>query len=175
MTLIRARWVATDKGGFFKPDVCQPSDPCHGLTNGQSVVLDIICSRSGKSHRHAFAELDAAWATLPESLQTAPWAANPETFRKHLLIVCGYSDSRVITTASPVEARHIASVLSQLANAAHGYCICDVRGGVITLWTPQSMSYKAMSRDEFQSVKAALLDAAANLLGTTADRIAATP
>ncbi len=168
MTLIRARWA----GGSFQPDT--PSRAaCQSLKEGERVVLDIIRSRSGRSHRHAFAELDAAWATLPEHLQSAPWAANPETFRKHLLIVCGYSHSRVVTTASPVEARHIASVLSQLATEAHGYCITDVRGGVITLWTPQSMSYRTMDRDTFQAVKDALLDAAANLLGTTADRIAA--
>jgi hypothetical protein len=92
--------------------------------------------------------------------------------RKHLLIVCGYSNSRVITTASPIEARHIASVLSQLATEAHGYCICDVRGGVITLWTPQSMSYRTMDAATFQAVKDALLDAAAALLGTTSTAIA---
>jgi hypothetical protein len=35
----------------------------------------------------------------------------------------------------------------------------------------QSMSYRTMDRETFQAVKDALLDAAANLLGTTADRI----
>ncbi len=169
MSLIRARWA----GGGFQPDT--PSClACQALKDGERVFLDIIRTRSGRSHRHAFAELDAAWATLPEHLQSAPWAANPETFRKHLLIVCGYSHSRVVTTASPVEARHIASVLSQLATEAHGYSICDVRGGVITLWTPQSMSYRTMDRDTFQAVKNALLDAAANLLGTTAQALATT-
>jgi hypothetical protein len=172
MTLIRARWHSNQGFSTFHPDtgsraVCQSL-----LKDGDQVVLEIIRSRSGRSHRHAFHELDAAWATLPEALQGAPWAANPETFRKYLLIVCGYSNSRVITTASPIEARHIASVLSQLATEAHGYCICDVRGSVITLWTPQSMSYRTMDRDTFQAVKDALLGAAATLLGTTADRIA---
>lgn len=169
MTLIRARWA----DGSFQPDTASRAT-CQNLKDGELVVLDIIRTRSGRSHRHAFAELDAAWATLPEHLQSAPWAANPEVFRKHLLIVCGYSNSRVVTTASPVEARHIASVLSQLATEAHGYSICDVRGGVITLWTPQSMAYRSMSRDTFQAVKDSLLGAAANLLGTTADRMAPT-
>ena len=170
MSLIRARWA----GGSFQPDAGSRA-ACQALKEGERLALDVIRSRSGRSHRHAFAELDAAWATLPESLQSAPWAANPEVFRKHLLIVCGFSNSRVITTASPIEARHIASIISQLATEAHGYSIVDVRGGVITLWTPQSMSYRAMNRDEFQAVKDALLGAAANLLGTAADRIAATP
>lgn len=174
MALIRARWVRNERGCGFMPDDWDSNSACKDLSNGQRVVLDVITARSGKSHRHAFAELDAAWASLPEGLQGAPWAANPETFRKHLLIVCGFSNSRVITTASPIEARHIASVLSQLATEAHGYCICDVRGGVITLWTPQSMSYRTMSRDEFQTVKDALLDAAAALLGTTAQALATT-
>ena len=174
MTLIRARWVRNERGCGFMPDDGESNSACKDLSNGQRVVLDLITSRSSRSHRHVFAELDAAWATLPEHLATAPWAANPDTFRKHLLIVCGYSNARVITTASPVEARHIASVLSQLATEAHGYCICDVRGGVITLWTPQSMSYRSMDRDTFQTVKDALLDAAANLLGTTAQALATT-
>ena len=96
----------------FMLDDGESNSACKDLSNGQRVVLDVITSRSSRSHRHVFAELDAAWATLPEHLATAPWAANPDTFRKHLLIVCGYSNARVITTASPVEARHIASVLS---------------------------------------------------------------
>jgi hypothetical protein len=167
MALIRARW----NDGAFSPDGPPAVAACQALRPNERVVLEIVRSRSGRSHRHAFHELDTAWASLPEHLQGAPWAANPETFRKHLLIVCGYSHSRVITTASPIEARHIASVLSQLATEAHGYCICDVRGGVITLWTPQSMSYRTMDRETFQQVKDALLDAAANLLGTTANQI----
>jgi hypothetical protein len=175
MSLIRARWNCETGGEFFVPDGIASRAACQSLQPNEQVALEIHRTRSGRSHRHAFAELDAAWATLPEHLQSAPWAANPETFRKHLLIACGYSNSRVITTASPIEARHIASVLSQLATEAHGYCICDVRGGVITLWTPQSMSYKTMDAATFQAVKDALLDAAASLLGTTADRIAATP
>jgi hypothetical protein len=167
MALIRARW----HDGAFTPDGIASRAACQSLQPNERVVLEINRTRSGKSHRHAFHELDAAWATLPEGLQQAPWAANPETFRKHLLIVCGYSNSRVITTASPIEARHIASVLSQLATEAHGYCICDVRGGVITLWTPQSMSYKTMDRETFQAVKDALLDAAATLLETTTQEL----
>lgn len=156
-----------------------PFDPasraaCQSLKNDERVVLDIIRTRSGRSHRHAFAELDAAWATLPESLQSAPWAANPETLRKHLLITCGYSNSRVVTTASPVEARHIASVLTQLATEAHGYCICDVRGETIVLYTPISMNYRSMDREQFQAVKNALLDAAADLLGVTAESLSGT-
>lgn len=173
MTLIRAQLVQLAGRPYFVPDGSASRAACQALKENERVVLDIIRPRSGRSHRHAFAELDAAWATLPESLQGAPWAANPEVFRKHLLIACGYSHSRVITTASPIEARHIASVLSQLATQAHGYCICDVRGGTIVLYTPQSMSYRSMDREQFQQVKDALLEAAANLLGTTADQIAA--
>jgi len=170
MTLIRARW----HDGAFTPDGTASRAACQSLKPNERVVLEINRTRSGKSHRHAFHELDAAWGSLPEDLQGAPWAANPETFRKHLLIVCGYSNSRVITTASPIEARHIASVLSQLATAAHGYCICDVRGGTITLWTPISLAYRSMDAATFQTVKDALLDAAAALLGTTAQALHAT-
>jgi hypothetical protein len=38
----------------------------------------------------------------------------------------------------------------------------------------QSMSYRTMDRETFQAVKDALLDAAANLLGTTAQALATT-
>ena len=169
MALIRARW----HDGAFTLDGIASRAACQSLKPKERVVLEIVRTRSGRSHRHAFHELDAAWATLPEHLQGAPWAANPETFRKHLLIVCGYSNSRVITTASPIEARHIASVLSQLATEAHGYSIVDVRGGTIVLYTPQSMSYRSMDAATFKAVKDALLDAAAALLGTTADQIIA--
>jgi len=168
MTLIRARW----HDGIFSPDGSSSFAACQALAQNERVVLDITRTRSGRSHRHAFHELDTAWASLPEHLHAAPWAANTGTFRRHLLIVCGYSNVQVITTASPIEARHIASVVSQLATAAHGYCITDVRGGTITLWTPQSMSYRSMDRAAFQAVKDALLGAAADLLGTTAEALA---
>ena len=170
-TLIRARWNATDIGGVFQPDGTAALSVCASLTPNERVVLELHRTRSGKSHRHAFHELDTAWASLPEHHQGAPWAANPEVFRKHLLIVTGHSNCRTVTTSSPIEARHIASVLSQLAIEAHGYCITDVRGGVICLWTPISMSYRTMDAATFQAVKDALLGAAADLLGTTAEAI----
>jgi hypothetical protein len=166
MSLIRARWNCGTGGEFFVPEGTASRAACQSLKPNERVVLEINRTRSGKSHRHAFHELDAAWGSLPEGLQGAPWAANPETFRKHLLIVCGYSNSRVITTASPIEARHIASVLSQLATEAHGYCITDVRGGTICLYTPMSMSYRSMGQERFQAVKEALLNAAASILET---------
>lgn len=165
---IRARW----DGEAFRPCNGFNRTACAHIPAGELVTLEINRSRSSNSHRHAFAELGEAWANLPEHLQDAPYAANPDAFRKHLLIVCGFSDVRTVVTGSKAEAQRLAALLTQLATEAHGYALTDIRDNVVTLRTPWSMTYRAMGREQFQQVKAALLDAASAMLETTANSIA---
>lgn len=164
---IRARW----DGKTFTPSPGYARATCSVYPVGETVTLEISRVRSGRSHRHLFAELDEAWANLPESLQEMPWAINPHTFRKHLLIACGYADVRTVVTGNRTEAARLASLLTHLATEAHGYALADVRDCVVTLRTPWSMSYRAMGQKQFQATKTALLDAAAAMLETTADQI----
>ena len=160
-SLIRARWA----DGVLRPLGRPSADWCRRLNSGEVVVLDVRRSRSERTHRHQFAEIEEAWRNLPEDQQDLPWAVSPETFRKHLLIVTGFADVQTVVTTSKAEAGRIAALLSHLANQAHGYAITDVRGNVITLRTPHSQSYRAMGHERFQQSKTAILEAAAAVLG----------
>lgn len=169
-SLIRARWIA----GRFEPLGRSSQLWCQRMSDREVLILDVIRERSERGHRHQFAEITEAWRNLPESLQGMPWAVNPDTLRKHLLIVCGFADVRTVVAGSKAEAGRIAALLTQLATEAHGYAITDLRDNVVTLRTPHSQSYRAMGRDRFQESKAAILDAAAELLGVDVADLAQT-
>lgn len=166
--LIRAQWRIGERGAGFIPAGDAARAACSHMGDREVVVLEVRRGRSGRSHRHQFAEIHDAWLQLPEHLSEMPWAANPETFRKHLLVVCGYSDVRTVVAGSRAEAGRIAALLTQLATEAHGYALADVRDNVVTLRTPWSQSYRAMGREGFQQSKDAILGAAAELLGVEA-------
>lgn len=162
--LIRAQWRTSNRGAGFVPAGDAARAACSRLTDREVVVLEVRRARSGRSHRHQFAEIHDAWLQLPERLQGMPWAANPEVFRKHLLVVTGYSDVRTVVASSKAEATRLAALLTHLATEAHGYALADVRGNVVTLRTPWSQSCRAMGREVFQQSKTAILEAAAQLL-----------
>lgn len=165
--LIRAQWRVGQRGAGFVPagDAACTAVSC--LADREVVVLAVRRARSGRSHRHQFAEIHDAWLHLPEAAAAMPWAVNPEVFRKHLLVVTGYSDVRTVVASSKAEAVRLAALLTHLATEAHGYALADVRGNVVTLRTPWSQSYRAMGREVFQQSKDAILAAAAELIGVS--------
>lgn len=141
------------------------------MSEGDTVLVSIDHPRSQATHRHQWAEIRDAWQHLPESVQMMPWAATPETLRKHALIVTGYRQTETVDAGSKAAAERVAALLSRHATAAHGYAITQARGPVVTCWTPESQSMRAMGGKRFQESKTAVLDWIAQQIGTTPEQL----
>jgi hypothetical protein len=125
---------------------------------GDTVIITVDHPRSANTHNHQFAEIAEAWRHLPEAVQHMPWAANPDALRKHALIVTGFRDVETVDAGSKAAAERVAALLSRHATAAHGYAITQTKGPLVTCWTPQSQSMRAMGGREFQRSKEAVLN-----------------
>lgn len=126
---------------------------------GQVYALAEEQQRSGNSHRHFFATLHEAWATLPESM--AGQFPTNEHLRKFALIKTGYADSRQFVASSKAEALRLASFIRPVDD----YSVVTVEGCVVTHWTAQSQSMRAMGGKRFQQSKSDVLDYVASLVG----------
>lgn len=135
------------------------------IADGETVIVSIERLRSGPSHRHQFAWVSKAWLTLPESVQMMPWAETPETLRKHALIATGYSNSVTVDCGKNAAAHRVKAALIAAETRAHGYALAQVRGPVVTVWTPESQSYRAMGGKRFQESKTAILEWVAAQIG----------
>lgn len=153
--MIRCRWngeTLTPVGPYGLAAAKEVMDP------GDTVIVEVDHPRSPNTHNHQFAEIADAWRHLPEALQNMPWAANPETLRKHALIVTGFRNVETVDAGSKAAAERVAAVISRHATAAHGYAITRAHGPVVTCWTPVSQSMRAMGSKEFQRSKEAVLN-----------------
>lgn len=143
------------------------------LGEGQVVHVDLDPERSGKSHRHQFAFVNTAWDNLPEHLKDAPFAATPETLRKHALIVTGFCDTSMVAVGCPRRAERVAAAMAATAQRLSGYAIAQTDGPVVYCHTPQSQNVKAMGGERFQASKQAILEWMADLIGVEPDQLAA--
>lgn len=134
---------------------------------GEIVTVTIERGRSEASHRHQFAWVADAWRNLPERLHDMPWAETAETLRKHALIATGYHHKQVIDCRANATARRVRDATLPIAILAHGYALAQVRGTVLTIWTPESQSVRAMGGDRFRESKAAILDWIAAQIGVS--------
>lgn len=142
------------------------------LAEGESVIVTIERGRSENSHRHQFAWLNEAWLNLPEHLRFAPWAETSETMRKHALITTGYHQMVVLDCGANATAQRVKAALVAAETRAHGYAIGQVRGPVLTVWTPESQSVRAMGGKRFQESKTAIMDWIAAQIGVTREQLA---
>ena len=138
---------------------------------GDTVIVAIDHPRSQNTHNHQFAEIASAWRHLPEAVHQKPWAANPDTLRKHALIVTGFYNVETVDAGSKAAAERVAALLSRHATAAHGYAITQAKGPVVTCWTPQSQSMRAMGGKEFQRSKEAVLNWIADQIGVSPEQL----
>ena len=53
----------------------------------------------------------------------------------------------------------------------HGYAIGQVRGPVVTIWTPESQSVRAMGGKRFQESKTAIMEWIAGKLGVSPEQL----
>lgn len=145
----------------------------HGpeLDVGETVMVEIERGRSMASHRHQFAWVKDAWASLPEALQGAPWAETPETLRKHALIATGYHQTVILDCGGNATAQRVKAMLLAAEAKACGYAVGQVRGPVVTIWTPESQSVRAMGGKRFAESKKAVLDWIAAQIGVTPETL----
>lgn len=145
-------------------EAMRPLRRFHNVCNAEYVVgefyrCEVLEERSVVSHRHYFATLHDYWLNLPE--QQAERFPTEEHLRKYALIKCGYADQRQQVCASHAEALRFAAFIRPIDT----YALVTVTEAVVTIWTAQSQSTKAMGRKPFQESKTAVLDWCASLLG----------
>lgn len=142
------------------------------LGEGQVVHVDLDPARSGKSHRNQFAFVNAAWDNLPEHLLGMPYAATPETLRKHALIKTGFCDVGMVAVGDQRRAERVAAMIHATAQKLSGYAITEAEGPVVYCFTPLSQSVKDMGGVEFQRSKQAILEWMADLIGVSPEELA---
>ena len=132
---------------------------------GQLYRLEQVHDRSANSHRHYFAELHEGWRNLPE--REAERFPSSEHLRAYALIRCGFADQSQIVCASKAEAQRVAAFIKPMDE----YSVVTVSEAVVTVYTAQSQSMKAMGRKAFQESKTAVLDYVAALIGVSRDEL----
>lgn len=134
---------------------------------GEIYRMEAIEERSLKSHSHYFASLHDRWMSLPD--HTAERFPTVEHLRKYALIKSGYADQRQIVCASKAEAQRVAGFIRPMDE----YAIVAATEAVVTVWTAQSQSFKAMGRKVFQESKDKVFGVIDDLLGLKKEREAA--
>lgn len=127
---------------------------------GEVYNLEAIEQRSAKSHAHFFASVNTAWQSLPENL-TEQFPTS-EHLRRWCLIRAGFRQSRDIVASSKAEAQRIAAFVKPMDT----YAVVTTRECVVTVWTAESQSMRAMGKQRFQESKDAVLSLLAALIGT---------
>jgi hypothetical protein len=125
---------------------------------GQVYHMEPVEERTAKTHRHYFACINEAWQSLPADF--AERFPTPDHLRKFALIKAGFADSRQIVAASRAEALRLAAFIRPMDE----YAVVSVSGAVVTVWTAQSQSMRAMGKERFKASKDAVLAAIEDLL-----------
>lgn len=130
-------------------------------TVGEVLNLADEPERSTNSHAHFFACLNRGWQSLPEEM--AEQYPSPDMLRKKLLIKAGFCSERSIVCSSKAEAQRMAAFIAQ----GDAYSVVIPRLAMVSVYTAESQSMRAMGKARFQASKTAVLDALADLLGVT--------
>lgn len=126
---------------------------------GEIVMLAPIEERSEVSHRHEFAWLKEAWASLPEGI--ASLYPSAEHLRKRALIATGWCHVRDYPTANRKEAVRLAAALTSEVDE---YAVVLVEDLVVRVCRAKSQSRSKMKAADFQASKTAVLEHVAGLL-----------
>jgi hypothetical protein len=150
---------------FWNGDAMTPHPRFKALCNkqfcvGEEYVLTVLESASTISRNHYFASLRDVWMNLPEGDTRFPSEVH---MRKYLLIKAGFSDEKSIVCDTARDANNLA----RLARSLDGYAVIVISGKVVKIYTAKTQSAVAMKKDEFQASKQAVLELAAELIGTT--------
>jgi len=133
---------------------------------GERYTLDEIQERSAATHKHYFASINSAWASMPETI-AAQWPTS-EHLRKFCLIKAGYHDHRSIVARSRAEAQRLAAFIRPMDD----FAIVTVNECVVDVYTAKSQSHRAMGKQEFAKSKEAVLQILDDLLSVGRGEIA---
>lgn len=131
------------------------------LVVGETYLLVEHQERSPNSHKHFFASVKEAWEQLPEHLSEA--YPTPDALRRFALIKAGFCDAHPFVCSSRAEALRFAAYLKPVDT----YSVVTVKEAVVTRYTAQSQSMKAMGRADFQRSKDAVLAVIAEMVGVS--------
>lgn len=165
---LRARW----NGEVFVPVGNWSKDWCiTHLRIGEIITFEPRRQQSDKSRGHQFAWLHDAWASLPESLADMSYAGSPELLRKHALIATGFHSVTTIDCGSIAAAERVGAQMKSDGDAAHGYCIVQIREEVVRRFIARSQRKAEMGHDDFQRSKDAVLTWVSNLVDATRENL----
>ena len=99
-----------------------------------------------------FAMLRDVWANLKDDMRRR--FPSSETLRKHALIAVGHCDVMTVVAGSKAAAPGIAAALA----SKDRYCIIDIRGDVLTVYTARSMSRRGLLKPQFLDVSQKVFD-----------------
>ena len=125
---------------------------------GQVYHMEAVEERSARTHKHYFFCINEAWQSLPDHF--AERFPTPEALRKFALIKAGFADSRQIVAASRAEALRLAAFIRPMDE----YAVVSASEAVVTVWTAQSQSLRAMGKERFKASKDAVLAAIETML-----------
>jgi hypothetical protein len=132
---------------------------------GETYKLAEIEDRSDATHKHEFSWLREAWLSLPDDI--AERFPTAEHLRKMGLIKGGFCDSRQVVCASKAEAQRIAAFIKPM----DAYALVTVKDAIVTVYTAQSQSRKAMDKATFHASKQKIIEFVSELLGCTTDEL----
>lgn len=162
--MIKCRW---DGERFYVVGNYSKTWCFENLKEHELVSMEMVRGRSESQHRKQFAVIRNAWANLPEKLIDAPYAASPETLRKHALIVTGTRKVKVVECGTSEVAERVAAAMEEDSQAAGEYCIISIAGTVVQRLTAKSQKEDKMSGPEFKQSSERAMDWIANLISTT--------
>lgn len=142
----------------------QPRAADRAYVVGEGYTLAPVEDRSAASHRHYFAQIAEAFASLPDGSDFA----SAEHLRKAALIRAGYRDERSVVCGSAAAAERVAAFLRPLDE----YAVVSVSGASVVMLTAKSQSLRAMGKTAFEASKEAVLNVVAELVGVSPEILA---
>lgn len=117
------------------------------------------------TRNHFHAAINDAWGNLPDHL--ADRHPSPTHLRKYALIKTGYCLKEDIVTATNDDALKVTNAV----RSRDEYSLIQVQANVVTIWTAQSTSQKAMGKAAYATMKNRVLDYVSELIGVSTDEL----
>lgn len=156
---------------IWEGDAMRPASPTWAkradaqFVIGERYTLEQVEDRTGKSHRHLFAIIKAAWLTLPEEL--ALEFPNEEALRKYLLVKAGHCTAMKV----PCPDRQTAMNVVTTCRALDEFAVVTLTENVVTVYRAKSIAYREVGKKQFQAIKSAVMDILADMLHITPEQL----
>ena len=133
---------------------------------GEIYQMEVIAERNMRYHRAYFAEINQAYANLPEKLNGV--FKNPDHLRAWCLIKTGHCKVYKFPVKTKTELMEYVGLIMRLTD----YPEIKTFGRVMRAYVPHSQSVRKMSKEDFDKSSRDVLDFIVSLLGTTREELA---